>query len=572
MLFCLTVSLSAIAENTNSVSNPIALELDTDATLTIFPKGNSTFYKLNIPENGYLSCETNNVPKGIGVVSKFLLFDEFDGQKVLRNWNNANVPISLDKGEIIVQIGDDWNDGESKQEFSVKFHLTQQMDKFEPNNSMETAKPCELGKPISIAICPKGDHDWFSIEITKPGFLAIQTQATGMPEVLGVRQRIYKQVGDKLEKLGEGKTIKERASYISEPGKYFIEIYDDWDDKGSFQPFRIKLALLENNDLAEPNNNQSQAKDFPASGEAKISLFPIGDRDYFKLSSKTTEKIKVSNSSISGFTIKCSLFEIISDKEKKEIKMYVSLPHEFELLANKKYLLMINEDWDDNAKLETFTLFVKRIPATIKIAPSPIPSTTKIPNTKSKSAVISPSRSKKPQLVVVPNVVMQKVAVARKMILDVPLIPIIEIQSESVPLPQNIPNFEIKLDALLAVNANRSKNSRSDVQYVISQRPAAGVEIAKSSKVYLTTRLSPQQQVIVSPKPVIVAEPIKNEVKTFPVPKVVGKLKITANTILTKQGFKVRFTGKKIGFVSKQIPAANSHVEYGSVVTLKIGK
>ena len=110
-------------------------------------------------------------------------------------------------------------------------------------------------------------------------------------------------------------------------------------------------------------------------------------------------------------------------------------------------------------------------------------------------------------------------------------------ESRSKSSISDIPDFELKLDAALATNG------ATDVQETSSQ----------------------QVQTVAQPEP-------PKEENLIPVPKVTGKLYFSGKKILTKQGFKVKRAGKRVGFIRKQNPSANTKVKKGTTITLTVGR
>lgn len=128
-----------------------------------------------------------------------------------------------------------------------------------------------------------------------------------------------------------------------------------------------------------------------------------------------------------------------------------------------------------------------------------------------------------------------------------PALPANKPQSRSMTtnLPDNVPAFDIKHDAALAVQA---------------QKEGKPIDIGPQT-LPIVEENAPVNSVV-APKP----EPLVS------VPSVTGKMRLMAKNTLSKMGFKVKLIGKKVGKVSKQSPAANSKVKFGSTVTLTIGK
>jgi hypothetical protein len=114
--------------------------------------------------------------------------------------------------------------------------------------------------------------------------------------------------------------------------------------------------------------------------------------------------------------------------------------------------------------------------------------------------------------------------------------------STMVPMPADIPDFQIKHEASLVADAQNHGTPMPNVGHMGDYTP----------------------DLKDSPEPKL--EP------TVKVPNVEGLGQMKATKILKKNGLGFKTKGKKVGKVSKQSPKAGTRVKINSIITLTIGK
>src|SRR5690349_8839786 len=69
-------------------------------------------------------------------------------------------------------------------------------DPFEPNDAPEKAAPLALDRPVQATISPKGDHDWYAIDVPGPGILTITLDP--VPDGVAPALLLRKPTGEEL--------------------------------------------------------------------------------------------------------------------------------------------------------------------------------------------------------------------------------------------------------------------------------------------------------------------------------------------------------------------------------------
>ena len=157
------------------------------------------------------------------------------------------------------------------QPMTVSFTVTlHDNDAHEPNNTLETATPIELGKTVD-GVLFYGDADYFAITTTKPyQYIVVDKQTAGT----GVNVWGCDAAGKGLESVGNSTRYVFRTA---EAGTYYLHF-----STGSVRASYSFAVTLYDNDTNEPNDTKEQATPLH-SGESKEFTLAAGDVDYFKV-------------------------------------------------------------------------------------------------------------------------------------------------------------------------------------------------------------------------------------------------------------------------------------------------
>src|SRR6056297_623256 len=129
--------------------------------ISIDPEGDLDYFKVEIPEKGYLRVSVTNVPEDLVMEIRYSLFEEWEEkkEKVIRGWHRLPDAVYIPKaGEYYFLLHDDYDDKSSSQSMQVKADFIPEFHDFEPNNDIEQSTSLELGKDVNFAIYPTGDR------------------------------------------------------------------------------------------------------------------------------------------------------------------------------------------------------------------------------------------------------------------------------------------------------------------------------------------------------------------------------------------------------------------------------
>ncbi|MGM0407384.1 MAG: hypothetical protein ACQERU_05340 [Bacteroidota bacterium] len=229
-------------EPNNSADEAKLITFDKQFTAGIYPVGDKDWFKVNVPEQGYLEIVSKNVPNEIQPEVRFIVYDEWSDPKTqeIRGWGEIPEACFVpDSGEYFIVMHDAWDDDAIAQAFDLKVNFIPEFDLFEPNNSAESAKLIEPGSTKEIAIFPKGDLDYFKfIAPNEKVKISVKDHEAVQPEI----KLLSKNPDDDDKYITELKWTKLPTEIDVEKGKeYFMVVHDAWDDDASKKLFQLKL-------------------------------------------------------------------------------------------------------------------------------------------------------------------------------------------------------------------------------------------------------------------------------------------------------------------------------------------
>jgi len=231
----------------------------------------------------------------------------------------------------------------------------------EPNNTIEEASDIVLNEPFEIKIDPKGDIDWFKVDIAEQGYLIVQ--ASNVPENLNLEARfaLFEEWEGKKDKEIKDWTTLPAVLHVPEAGTYYFAIIDDYNDESSSDPISIKVEFVKEFDNFELNDSPETAKELKFGDVEKIYIYPNGDNDWFKVhvDKKGYIKTMIKNSQ-EGVTPEIRFVKVddwAGDKE-KELRGWGIFPNACYVADTGMVFLQIHDDYDDASSQGEFELKV----------------------------------------------------------------------------------------------------------------------------------------------------------------------------------------------------------------------
>ncbi len=275
-------------EPNDTVGAAKPLPLPSAVRPAIFPRGDRDWLRFWIAQPGLLSVVAENVPDRLDIALRLW---NLDGD-VVKNWQQparAGGDTVLEAelavpGVYVLEMADGNNDASSHETFDLTASFTPVEDETEPNESFAEAAPVERSGRRKLAIFPRGDRDWLSIDVEQPGELRML--ATGSPEQLDIHMRVWDSNKDVIRNwIAPLRRGGDTDGFVDlpRPGRYFVEIADGNSDASSALLFEYRLAFTPQPDQYEPNNGPAEAAPLTPGGEILFNILPKGDRDWFRV-------------------------------------------------------------------------------------------------------------------------------------------------------------------------------------------------------------------------------------------------------------------------------------------------
>ncbi|MCK4663625.1 MAG: hypothetical protein KAT68_12215 [Bacteroidales bacterium] len=230
-------------EPNNNPKEAKQIEFDSDLIVATYPVGDYDFLKVKAEKQGYITVKSKDVPEGITPEVKFCTFDEWSEPKLktIRNWNELPTACFIpEAGEYYLIFHDNYDDACSENPYKLKISFLDEMDIYEPNDNFNLAKEINIGDTISPAIFPKGDNDYFKLNMAESGKIKflVKDFENITPEI-----RLFVINEDNPNELKDYSDWKEIPAEFDVEGEkeYYILLHDNYDDQCSPNVFQIIL-------------------------------------------------------------------------------------------------------------------------------------------------------------------------------------------------------------------------------------------------------------------------------------------------------------------------------------------
>jgi hypothetical protein len=215
----------------------------------ILPRRDHDWFRIEVPSSGELTAIIDPSPEDLDIHFRFWNA----GRDVLRDWvapyrqggvteGFADLP---EAGTYFLQIVDGGDNARAIEPAVLKTHFRPTNDPLEPNNSFGHAAALPLGIPHTAYILPRGDHDWFALDLDRPGTLEVAVE--NVDEDLDVVFRLWTLDGsvvlDWQRPMRAGGPVYATIP-IAEAGQYRLQVADGGDNARSAEGFTI-LATFE---------------------------------------------------------------------------------------------------------------------------------------------------------------------------------------------------------------------------------------------------------------------------------------------------------------------------------------
>lgn len=283
-------------DNTSGVASP--LPFGSEVKPVIYPRGDADWYKVWVPEPGLLSVGATGVPPALGIAMRVW---DLNG-RVVRDWALPPRPGGdtlleaelAEPGVYFIETVDGSNDAAATEPFRLAVNLKPVPDKLEPDNTFGQSAAVAPTSVNQVAIFPRTDADWLSLDVDHPGELTLS--ATGLPESIDLYMRVW--TADKQvlrDWFGPPRIGGDVAGFADLPtaGRYFVEVTDGNNDASSTTLFPVSVAFRPEPDQYEPNNGPGEATPLAPGGKILFNILPRSDTDWFRIDAASAGELAV---------------------------------------------------------------------------------------------------------------------------------------------------------------------------------------------------------------------------------------------------------------------------------------
>lgn len=218
-----------------------------ETAFTILPLGDHDWFRVSVDTPGELAIDIDEGPKDLDIHVRVLDAD----RNIVLNWVAPYAPGGLTEaiadlpraGTYFLDIADGSSDARSVEHATLSTRFTPLLNAYEPNDSLGAATPVTLEGETFAHILPKGDGDWFRIEVPGPGSLDFTIDQVA--EALDISVRVLdpdRNIIMNWVNAPRPGGVTTATTDFEKAGTYFFEIRDGGSDARSPQPFRITRA------------------------------------------------------------------------------------------------------------------------------------------------------------------------------------------------------------------------------------------------------------------------------------------------------------------------------------------
>lgn len=219
-VFIQHTSVEAGEPNEEAQLSPL-LHFGVTDSLRIFPKQDIDFFRIHIPRDTLVQFDFSNIPNDLLLQVELYTdsLQELPGYQATQTLKEFNIPLKLTKGNYFLKVSSRF-ELSSTQFFKIQLQEYLK-DLSEPNESELAAVPVQLNQDIQGTLFPKGDQDFYKLEIPEPGRFSLDILDS--LSSFAYQVRLYHQEKDLgLEMISANPRYLQQDSLV--PGTYFLQI------------------------------------------------------------------------------------------------------------------------------------------------------------------------------------------------------------------------------------------------------------------------------------------------------------------------------------------------------------
>ena len=274
------------AEPNNSFGDADVLLLNGATQGSISPAQDADWFEFVVDHHGELRLTVSDVAPELAVNLRV-----WNGDKgAITGWfapfnvgGDTSAVVDLPApGRYLLELAGGDSSQQSSDPYSLRADFTPSPDLFEPNNSSGAAAALTLGDPVTGALLPGGDADWYAFDIDQHGELRFTIG--DVPEGLALNARVWNSNRDTItgwfSPLAKGGNTDALVD-LAAPGRYYLEIAGSESSQRSVEPYTLSTTFTPSVDAFEANNSFGFATPLVLGESVDITLLPGGDADWF---------------------------------------------------------------------------------------------------------------------------------------------------------------------------------------------------------------------------------------------------------------------------------------------------
>lgn len=302
--------------DTREAAHPLAMP--GDAFIALWPPGDQDWFACNC-EAGYIRISLpKGAPKSVKPVASL-----WQGRACTYQAVPLPALFRVDAGRVWLNIHGTESplpDASAAEKlFPLRFHFEPEKDPAEPNNQPADAARLACPGQAPFMLWPPDDVDYFLLDHGTSGFLTLSVTEAGAPAAV---EFLFPQAtGQDRFQVGDQAVVR----IADAPVMVCIRpcalaggpVSEAKDAGGQASPrMRIlKTAIHTIQDPGEPDGGFDRARAWAEGAWALSSLYPVGDKDYYRMSVKTPGRYRLESGQVpAGLMVCAELF----DKEKKK--------------------------------------------------------------------------------------------------------------------------------------------------------------------------------------------------------------------------------------------------------------
>ncbi len=286
-------------EPNNSIGRATPLGANAMVRANILPKGDHDWYAIDVDHHGALTVAIDEAASDLD-----MNFRVHNGNM---EWTDGwfaplaaggAVTATVDlpaAGRYYLDVTDGNDNARAIQPYRLTTQFTPAPDGFEPNNRLAQATPLTLDTPLTANILPRGDSDWFYLDVAHQGQLDVTV--AGVPSNLAIAFRRFGPDGNWIDgwfnPLAEGGDTTASMD-LAEPGRYYLEVVDNNNDQRAIEPYTLLATFAPTVDPFEPNNTIGRATPLAFGSAIQATILPQNDADWYAVTAPEAGVLNIS--------------------------------------------------------------------------------------------------------------------------------------------------------------------------------------------------------------------------------------------------------------------------------------